>query len=129
MKEAQVAFNAYVRMRDYFKPCISCGIEYENHLKNGGSLWDASHYRSVGSNPSTRFNLHNVAKACVKCNRELSGNIVEYRKGLIDRIGSDKVEALECNCEHVRFNVEYLKRIKKIFNRKKRTLQKRYNRV
>ena len=42
-----------------------------------------------------RFNEDNVHIQCATCNNYLSGNLIEYRKGLIKKIGVDKVEALE----------------------------------
>lgn len=123
MKEAQVAWNFYVRMRDLGRPCASCGAMPEQ--KYGGTM-DCSHYRSVGAAPHLRFHLHNAAAACVKCNRHLSGNIAALRVGMIERIGIEKVEAIECNNETRKFDIEYLKRIKTIFtkkvNRKKKEL-------
>lgn len=119
LKEAQTAFNAYVRARDHDKPCISCG-QWTYDRYGGG--WDCGHYRSVGSAPFLRFNLWNAHKQCVKCNRYLSGNVAEYRKVLIDRIGIEKVEALEgMNAvENTGKKDEYLIRLKRIFNKKKR---------
>jgi hypothetical protein len=92
--------------------------------KYGGTM-DCSHYRSTGAAPHLRFNLHNAAAGCVKCNRHLSGNVVELRKGLIARIGSEKVEAIENNNKIRRFDIEYLKRIKEIFTKKANRLAKK----
>jgi len=49
---------------------------------------------------------------------------VDYRLRLIEKIGIEKVEALESMnaVESMRFNEEYLIRIKKIFTKKKRKL-------
>ena len=119
MKEAQAAFNAYVRARDKDDACISCGNYVLGDQIGGG--WDAGHYRSTGSAPHLRFHLHNCHKQCVKCNRFLSGNVAEYRKGLIKKIGIEKVEALESmnQVESMRFNKNQLTRMKKIFSKKK----------
>lgn len=124
MREAQAAWNGYVRARDHGKKCASCGAAPSPKI--GGSI-DCSHYRSVGSAPHLRFNLHNAAAACVKCNRYLSGNIAALRIGLIDRIGLEKVEALESNCESKKYDIEYLKRIKRIFTARAKRLKMRYN--
>lgn len=120
LKEAQAAFNAYVRARDKDDACISCGNYVLNDQIGGG--WDAGHYRSTGSAPHLRFHLWNCHKQCVKCNRFLSGNVAEYRKGLIKKIGIEKVEALESMnaVENTGKKDEYLIRLKRIFNKKKR---------
>lgn len=116
--EAQAAFNAYVRYRDRKLDCISCDAG-GSHEGMGG-YWDAGHYRSRGSSRHLSFQLWNVHKQCHKCNRHLSGNIVAYRIKLIERIGLDRVEALEYNNCTVRHDITYLKRVKSIFTRKLR---------
>ncbi|HHS9624647.1 TPA: recombination protein NinG [Raoultella ornithinolytica] len=125
-KEAQSAFNRYIRIRDEGKPCVSCGaplIGKSNYLT--GSAIDASHYRSRGAASHLKFNVFNVHSACTRCNRQLSGNAVEYRIHLIDRIGLDRVERLETDNEPRRFDIPYLQRIKSIFTRRARALEKR----
>ncbi|NGF41347.1 recombination protein NinG [Enterobacter hormaechei] len=125
-KEAQSAFNRYIRIRDEGKECVSCGnplLGKCNYLT--GSAIDASHYRSRGAASHLKFNVFNVHSACTRCNRQLSGNAVEYRIRLIDRIGLERVERLESNNEPRRFDIPYLKRIKSIFTRKARSLEKR----
>jgi hypothetical protein len=121
--EAQTAFNAYVRYRDRDLPCISCD-EKGSHEGLGG-YWDAGHYRSRGAAKHLSFNLHNCHKQCHKCNRYLSGNVVEYRHRLIKRIGLITVEALEYNNCTVKHDIKYLRRIKQIFKAKLK--QKRNN--
>ena len=101
--EAQVAFNRYIRARDYGKPCISSGREYRD-IVFGGKM-DAGHYRSTGAASHLRFNLLNCWGQSVRDNRHLSGNAVEYRKGLIKRIGEERVVALENDNEPRKFDI------------------------
>lgn len=125
-KEAQSAFNRYIRIRDEGKPCVSCGnplLGKSNYLT--GSAIDASHYRSRGAASHLKFNVFNVHSACTRCNRQLSGNAVEYRIRLIERIGLERVERLESDNEPRRFDIPYLQRIKSIFTRKARAMEKR----
>ncbi|WP_313355033.1 recombination protein NinG [Kosakonia cowanii] len=125
-KEAQSAFNRYIRIRDEGKPCVSCGnplIGKSNYLT--GSAIDASHYRSRGAASHLKFNVFNVHSACTRCNRQLSGNAVEYRIRLIERIGLTRVERLETDNEPRRFDIPYLKRMKSIFSRRANALSKR----
>jgi len=117
MKEAQAAVNKYIRARDRHKPCVSCGSMPSDKL--GGSF-DAGHYRSRGSASHLRFNLLNIHKQCVKCNRFKSGNAVDYRIELIKRIGLENIEKLESDNKPKKFTIEYLKRLKKIFNKRAR---------
>tara|TARA_R110000772_G_scaffold37180_1_gene88637 strand:+ start:93 stop:629 length:537 start_codon:yes stop_codon:yes gene_type:complete len=88
LKLFQTVFNTYIRTRDKDLPCVSCG-------KNNEKQFHAGHYRSVGSCPELRFEELNVWRQCATCNTYLHGNLIEYRKELIKRIGVDKVEWLE----------------------------------
>ncbi|EPO2453698.1 recombination protein NinG [Providencia rettgeri] len=126
LKEAQAAFNKYIRARDNGKPCISCGcrlIGSDGYLT--GSAIDASHYRSRGAASHLSFNVYNVHSSCTRCNRHLSGNAVDYRIRLIKRIGIEKVEALESDNKPRTFTIEYLKRVKRIFAKRARWYEKR----
>lgn len=122
IKEAQVAVNKYIRLRDRNKPCVSCG---GNPDQIRGGTFDAGHYRSRGSASHLRFNLLNIHKQCVKCNRFNSGNAVDYRIELINRIGQDNVDKLESDNKPRKFTVEYLTRLKKIFNKRARFYERR----
>ncbi len=124
IKEAQVAFNSYIRVRDKHKPCISCGCLPGDTVQGG--KFDAGHYRSRGSASHLRYYLLNCHSQCVKCNRYLSGNVVEYRKGLIARIGAERVEQIEMGNNPRKFTIDYLKRVKKIFNYRKRLYERKF---
>lgn len=115
-KEAQAAFNAYIRARDENKPCISCGC----HLSSVGvgGRFDAGHYRTRGAAPHLAFNEDNVHGQCKRCNRYLSGNVSNYRIGLIERIGTGKVEALEANNEATKFTREMLIELRLSYKKK-----------
>lgn len=88
MKQAQHAFNAWIRARDAHLPCISCGRKHEG-------AYDAGHYLTVGARPELRFDEQNVHRQCVPCNQHLHGNLILYRVGLIARIGQAAVDRLE----------------------------------
>lgn len=118
-KEAQAAFNEYVRMRDFNKPCVSCGQSPYQGQRH------ASHYRSRGAASHLAFNLYNVHASCAQCNSSKSGNIIPYRVELIRRIGQERVEALENDNQTRRFSHDYLNRMKKIMRKKARMIRKR----
>ena len=103
-------------------PCISCDATGDHD--GLGGYWDAGHYRSRGAAKHLSFNLWNCAKQCSRCNRYLSGNVVEYRKRLITRIGSERVDKLENNNDTVKHDITYLRRIKQIFKNKLRIKKK-----
>ena len=124
LKAAQAAFNSYVRERDYGNLCISSGRPM-NWEKPAGSAVDAGHYRSVGAAPHLRFNLWNCHAQSVYHNRHLSGSAIDYRLGLIKKIGLKKVEWLEHEHGRKNYSKDYLKRVAVIFRRKARNLKKR----
>jgi len=92
-----------------------------------GSRVDAGHYRSRGAAPHLRFNVFNCHAQSVKDNRHLSGNIVEYRMRLIERIGLERVERLEQDHSYRKYTAEYLKRVKIIFSKRARFYEKHRN--
>lgn len=112
LREAQAAVNEYVRLRDAHLPCISCDSTPNDNDLMTGSRWDAGHYRSVGACPELRFEPLNIHRQCVKCNRHLSGNAVEYRIRLVRRIGAEKVSWLEGLHPACKYTVEEIKAIK-----------------
>lgn len=116
LSEAQNEFNKYVRLRDKDHPCISCGSWEDENVRGG--MFDCGHYRSRGAAPQLRFHLWNAHKQCVKCNRYLSGNVVEFRRGLEVRIGKEKLDYIESFDEITPLTIERLRRVKSIFKRK-----------
>jgi hypothetical protein len=126
MKEVQQAFNAYIRARDYDKNCISSGVGNISYIAGipKQTAWDAGHYRTVGSCPELRFEPLNCHKQRVHDNQHLHGNIVEYRKGLIERIGIEKVEWLEGPHKPKKYTIEDLKQIKAKYKLKLKELLK-----
>ena len=116
-KEAQAAFNRYIRERDKDEPCISCGRHHQGQ-------YHAGHYRSVGAHPELRFDDDNCHKQCAPCNNHLSGNIADYRIGLIEKIGIEAVDRLEGQHSPKRYTIEDLKHIKVEYSRKCRELRK-----
>ena len=121
-KKAQVAFNAYIRERDLNQPCISCD-SFLNAPGGVGGYWDCGHYRSVGSCKELRFEPLNAHKQCKKCNRYLSGNVVEYRARLKERIGQDKLDWVEGPHKLNRYRVDDLKAIEANYKQLKKDLK------
>jgi hypothetical protein len=120
LDRTQAVINAYVRLRDADKGCISCP-----RPASWGGQWHASHYKSRGANSALRFNLLNLHKACSICNNHLSGNMAGYVPGLIERIGQEKVEMLDNFDRSRTYTIEYLARMRKVFNKKIKRLEKR----
>lgn len=123
IREAQTAFNAWVRARDEKQPCISCG-KPPGDMTELHAGRDAGHYRSTGSAAHLRFHEDNCHAQCVKCNQWKAGNAVDYRIGLIARIGLARVEALESDNTPAKWTREYLIELKATYRRKLRDLKK-----
>lgn len=110
-KEAQQAFNAWIRERDHAKACVSCGRLHQGQ-------YHAGHYRTTKAASQLRFNSYNCHKQCQPCNTHLSGNVTEYRINLAKKIGQHRVEALENNNDLAQHDIRYYKRVKAIFNKR-----------
>ena len=95
MKITQVVFNTYIRERDKGLPCISCQNPDMKKI-------NACHYYSSGGHKNLTFNEDNCFSGCEYCNTYLHGNLIEYRKHLIKRIGIDRVEWLDDNAHVTR---------------------------
>ena len=121
-REAQVAFNKFIRLRDTLAghPCICCGVPFGDQ-KYGGAV-DCGHYRSVGSAPHLRFNEDNAHAQLKQCNRHGGGRAVDYRIGLIARIGLERVEALETNNVVRKYTASELRAIKALYAAKAKQL-------
>lgn len=121
IKEAQHAFNAFIRARDSGKPCICCGQPLALEAIGGG--FDCGHYRSTGSASHLRFHEDNAHGQRKQCNRYGAGRAVDYRIGLIQRIGLARVEALECSNTPHKWQREELVQITQTYRRKLKELQ------
>ena len=119
--ETQRTFNAYIRERDRNQPCICCG----KPLGAGdvGGAFDCGHYRSTGSASHLRFHEHNAHAQNKVCNRYGAGRAVDYRIGLIARIGREAVEALESDNTPRKWSRDELRELKSVYAAKLRALK------
>jgi 5-methylcytosine-specific restriction endonuclease McrA len=114
--DAQQAFNRYISVRDANQPCISCGITY--------GQFHAGHYRTTKAARQLRYNTQNCHRQCAQCNNHKSGSITEYRLSLIHKIGEEAVNRLEANNDVVQWDKDYVRRLKKIFAKRARHLER-----
>jgi len=119
-KKAEKAVNEYVRYRDFHLGCCSC-----DKPATWDGKWNASHLRSVGAASAVRFHLWNIAKACVQCNLNESGNLGEYLPRAIARLGQDRVDWLYAQNKPARRSREYLERLAAVMRKKTRRIKKR----
>ncbi len=94
VRKLDTIFSLYIRLRDskayggrHFR-CISCGrmLPFEKG--------DCGHYISR-RNMVLRFSEDNCHMQCSHCNRFRDGNIIDYRNGLVRKIGEQRVKILE----------------------------------
>ena len=116
LKEAQTAFNAFIRERDKDQSCISCGRHHTGQ-------YHAGHLFSVGARPELRFNEDNVHKQCSACNNYLSGNVILYRQALIAKIGLERVEALSSHHPTCHYTIDDLKALCQAYKSKFKALK------
>lgn len=128
LQEAQAAFNKYIRLEGEASfhqqqmpvVCISCQKPHKGQFHAG-------HYRSVGSAPELRFEEDNCHLQCAPCNNHLSGNLINYRVNLINKIGIEKVEWLEGDHGPKKYTIEDIKNIKSHYTVLARELEKQLN--
>lgn len=116
LKKAERACNAYIRARDAGQGCISCG-------RHDADVWNAGHFISVGANGTLRFDEDNIHLQCARpCNKDKGGNIHEYRKALLIKIGLERLERLENWHAPVKRTREDVQAIEKYFKEKLKAL-------
>ena len=118
--EAKKSFQKWVRLRDEGLPCISCGVPNPQDAHG-------SHYYEAGKYSGLIFNPMNAHKSCKKCNVFLSGNLLEYRKGLIERYGVayvEKLESLADSGRYKKYTKEELIQVKKTYDSLIKQLEK-----
>jgi hypothetical protein len=127
IKAAQKEFNAYIRERDKDQPCICCGRTATTVSGLGAHGWDCGHYRSTGSASHLRFNEDNAHRQLVLCNRFGAGRAVDYRSGLLGRIGMERVEKLESDNRVHKWTAEELRAIRATYKQKLKELKEKSN--
>lgn len=116
LMKAQRIFNYYIRLRDLYSACISCGKK--------PSKINAGHYFSIGGHSNVRFDPDNVHIQCEPCNNNLSGNLIPYRKNLINKIGQDRFDQLEERAYREKYwSPEELKELIKVYKIKAKELK------
>lgn len=116
LRAAREAFNAFIRYRDKDLPCISCGRHHQGQ-------YHAGHYKAKGAHPELEFDEDNCHKQCAPCNNYLSGNIVNYRPRLIEKIGIEKVECIEGPHDTKKYTVDELWQIRDEYKAKLKELK------
>ena len=80
------------------EPCYTCGKQQS--FGDSGGAFHCGHFIPSSGTDCRRFMLENIRIQCYSCNSMNSGRRVEYREKLIDEMGLDHVEWLECAQNH-----------------------------
>jgi len=94
LNTATTHFNRFIRQRDApdgYGHCISSG----QRLRVPSDSAQAGHFYSGGKYPQLKFNEDNVHLQGKSDNYFNGGNLLEYRKNLIEKIGIERVEKLD----------------------------------
>lgn len=127
--QAQQAFNNFIRYRDRYLPCISCGETNPPDLHGG--QWDCGHFKTVGANPELRFEERNAHKQCKSCNAGAGKYTAkeatvsqQYEEGLVQRYGQGYVDWLNGPHSMTNYRREDYIRIRDEYRAKLRDLKK-----
>lgn len=127
-KQAQQAFNTFIRLRDHDQPCISCGETNPPDLHGG--QWDCGHFKTVGGFPELRFVECNAYRQCKSCNAGSAkygakAATVEkmYRESLAEKFGQELVDWLDGPHEMTYYRRDDFIRIRDEYRAKARELK------
>lgn len=120
-EECRRIVQKIARIRDKDRGCISC-----DKPANWDGQWHGSHYRSHGACSVLQFHLWNINKACWICNKLYSGRIDQYKVGIVNRYGAERLDWLDSQPTLKRYSRDYLMRFKKVMGKRLRRMEKRY---
>ena len=87
------------------EPCYTCDLSQK--FGDSPQAFHVGHFIPQKHVDPRRFMLINLRIQCYKCNTQNSGMRAEYRLRLIEEVGIDKVEWLECDVNHKSLNEQY----------------------
>jgi len=122
LNNTKTACHTFVKLRDYGKPCISCGTLWKDDFQ-AGHFYKAELYSTL------KYDENNISGQCQGCNLFKDGNESGYRDGLINRYGQlylsdlDKKANLGNQSQH-HWDRETLIDIRKYYQKKIRELKK-----
>ena len=122
-KKTQPVFNKLRRLQEFkwfsdrgLEPvCISCQKEI------GNDQWCNGHFKTVGSNGRLRYDFKNsYLQHNNNCNKNRSGDIDGYKKGLVARFGVDEAQDIIDYCETnnapIKLSWQDIEQMRKEFN-------------
>jgi len=98
IKQLQPIYNRWIRLRDFDKPCISCGEYFEFDETDAGHFYAKSGYSGL------RFEPNNTNKECRKCNRFDESHLIGYAENLKAKIGEVEYKELKLKAADYKAN-------------------------
>ena len=80
------------------QPCYTCGLK--QRFEDKPQSFHAGHFIPAKTADPRRFMLEVLRIQCNACNTHNSGMRLEYKERLIEEMGIDHVEWLECDANH-----------------------------
>ena len=120
-QETLKAFNTFIRARDLKENCISCDAKAGTYRLTSGHFYPQGTYRNIA------LDERNANGQCwYNCNKNKSGNLLEYRPRLIKKIGLEAVEQLDIDAQQKvgKQSIEELKELKQYYKAKAKELNK-----
>ena len=113
--------HEYIRLRDKFKPCVSCGTSWNSDFQAG-------HFKKAELFTTIKLHEHNINGQCQQCNLRKDGNEAEYSIRLPKRIGEENYKELVrlAELDHssgFKWDREELKKIRKYYQTKLKQLK------
>lgn len=62
----------------------------------------AGHFWSAGGHGSVRFDEDNVHGQCSRCNTHLHGDLINYDRSLVNKIGEERYRRLEVRAHQLK---------------------------
>ena len=104
--------NLKVELHKYIKhvlrkgePCYTCDLPQK--FGDSPQAFHVGHFIPQKQVDPRRFMLINLRIQCYKCNTHNSGMRAEYKERLINELGVNKVEWLECDVNHKSLKEQY----------------------
>lgn len=123
-REAQDAFNRYVRFRDAGKGCLVCGVTLV--LGGFGGGFDAGHIRSRSNADNLRFDERNVHGQCKPCNAAGATKDWQMREAADRRLGHEVAAELYADNRVIKWQRDQLREIRDTYRAKARQLEKQW---
>jgi hypothetical protein len=87
------------------EPCYTCDLP--QRITDNPQAFHVGHFIPAKHADPRRFMLENVRMQCANCNAYNSGRRLEYRAKMIEEMGLEHVEWLECDANHPGLKEQY----------------------